>query len=463
MPAETADTPGPDRPGAHSLGAAGDALAEAAILVVEDEPGLRNFLERILGPKCRCIRLAADAAEASALVAETGFDLVILDNLMQGQRGVDWLREQRRLGFFPPAILMTAFADLDTAIQALQAGASDFLLKPFRANQLLNTIRRCLQTEQLRRENLILQQELRNAVDLGRLRSELIGASPAIERVRQMIARVAPAPSPVLISGAPGCGKEVAARMIHAVSDRAAMPFVAVNCAALPPDMLESELFGHVAGAFPGAGRAREGLFGSARGGTLFLDEIAELPVGLQARLLRAIDARRIRPLGSERETEIDLRLIFAASTDPERALAEGRLRADLYYRINVLTIRMPTLAERGSDVFDLAQLFMDHLSRHLAMPPVPITPEVRASLATHDWPGNVRELRNAVERALILGRFTALAPTAGSRDGPTLAEIERRAILGAVAGFDGDREAAAERLGISRKTIDRRLADWHG
>ncbi|MDK8871955.1 sigma-54 dependent transcriptional regulator [Paracoccus sp. SSJ] len=443
-------------------GAPDDALAQATILVIEDEPGMRNFLERMLASKCRGIRLAANTAEASALIAETAFDLVILDNLMEGQRGVDWLREQRPQGFFPPAILMTAYADLETAIQALQAGASDFLLKPFRANQLLNTINRCLEGERLRRENLILQQELRNNVDLGRLRNELIGTSPAIERVRQVIARVAPAPSSVLITGASGSGKEVAARMIHTLSERAQMPFVAVNCAAIPHDMLEDELFGHIKGAFPGADRNREGLFTSARGGTLFLDEIAGLPVALQAKLLRAIDDRRIRPLGSERETTVDLRLIFAANTDLDRAVAEGRLRADLLYRINVLHIHMPALKERGADMFDLAAMFMDSLSRNLAMPKIPITPEVRATMATYDWPGNVRELRNAIERALILGRFTPLTATVGNNDGQTLAEIERRAILGAVAAFDGDREAAAARLGISRKTIDRRLADWN-
>lgn len=456
MQAET--DPRPDTQGAF-----GAAIAQAAILVVEDEPGMRNFLERILAPKCRAIRLAANTAEASTLIAETDFDLVILDNLMEGQRGVDWLSEQRRLGFFPPAILMTAFADMETAIQALQAGASDFLLKPFRTNKLLNSITRCLEGERLRRENLVLRQELRNSLDQDRLRRELIGSSPAIEAVRQVIARVAATPSSVLITGASGTGKEVAARMIHALSDRADHAFVPVNCAAIPQDMLETELFGHIRGAFPGAQQNREGLFMSARGGTLFLDEIAELSVGLQAKLLRAIEDRRIRPLGSERETPVDVRLIFAANTDLDKAVAEGRLRADLLYRINVLHIAMPTLVERGPDLFDLVHLFMAILSRQLGMRPVPITAEVRANLATYDWPGNVRELRNAVERALILGRFPPLAAPLGRRDGQTLAEIERRAIMGTLAALDGDREAAAARLGISRKTIDRRLADWNG
>lgn len=448
--------PRPDMPSAE-----GDALSRASILVIEDEPGMRNFLERILASKCRAIRLAANTTEASALAAEADFDLVILDNMMEGQRGVDWLRQQRPLGFFPPAIMMTAYADLETAIQAVQAGVSDFLLKPFRTNQLLSAIHHCLASEKLRRENMLLQQELRNSIDVDRLRNELIGNSAAIERVRQMIVRVAPAPSSVLITGASGTGKEVAARMIHAHSDRAQMPFVAVNCAAIPRDMIEDELFGHVQGAFPGADHNREGLFASARGGTLLLDDIAELPVELQAKLLRAIDDRRIRPLGSERENMVDVRLIFAANADLDRAVAEGRLRADLLFRINVLHLHMPTLVERGGDIFDLAALFMDSLSARVGMPAVPITPEVRAAMSAYDWPGNVRELRNAIERALILGRFTPLTPAVGHRDGQTLAEIERRAILGAVAAFDGDREAAAARLGISRKTIDRRMADW--
>lgn len=366
---------GENDPRAVPAAADGGALAQATILVIEDEPGMRHFLERILAPKCRGLRLAANTAEASRLIAETDFDLVILDNMMEGQRGVEWLRDQRALGFFPPAIMTTGHADLETAIRAVQAGASDFLLKPFRTNQLLAAAARCLDRERLRRENLVLQQELRNNVDLGRMREELIGSSPAIERVRQLIARVAAAPSSVLVTGDSGTGKEVAARMIHALSDRAEMPFVAVNCAAIPPDMLEDELFGHVRGAFPGADRDREGLFASARGGTLFLDGVAELPVGLQAKLLHAIDDRRIRPLGSERETVVDLRLVFAASTDLDRAVAEGRLRADLLYRINVLHIAMPRLAERGGDMFDLAALFMEGLSRKLGLPAVPITP----------------------------------------------------------------------------------------
>lgn len=444
----------------------GDALAQASVLVVDDEAGMRHFLSRTLSSRCKAVEVAEDCDAAMALMEARHFDLVIVDNLMQGRRGVDWLAEQRALGLFPPAILITAFADLETAIQALKAGASDFLLKPFRSNQILNAVARCLERVRLERENHVLRHELRASSDNRLLRDQLIGNSPAIEVVRQTIARVAPLPSSVLLTGPSGTGKEVAARMIHALSDRAARSFVPVNCAAIPADMVETELFGHVKGAFTGAHQSREGLFLHARGGTLFLDEIAELPLAVQAKLLRVLEDRRVRPLGSERELAVDVRLLFATNTDLNRAVAEGRFRADLLYRINVMAIHMPPLSQRGNDVLDLARLFLDRLAQQMGVPPVALTPEIAAGFAAHDWPGNVRELRNTIERALILGRFPEGFETATQTAAPaaeTLADLERQAILAALAATGNDREAAAQRLGISRKTIDRRLADWHG
>jgi len=442
----------------------GELLAQASILVVDDEPGMRHFLQRTLGPRCRHVETAADVGRASELLAAGHYDVVVLDNVMNGRRGVDWLAAERASGFFPATILITAYADLETAIQALQAGASDFLLKPFRSNQILNAVARCLERLRLERENHVLRHELRANSDHILLRDRLIGESPAIRAVRETLARVAPLPSSVLLTGQSGTGKEVAARMIHALSPRAAKPFVPVNCAAIPADMVETELFGHIKGAFTGAHQSREGLFLHARGGTLFLDEIGELPLPIQAKLLRVLEDRRIRPLGAEREVAVDVRLIFATNADLEKAVAAGRFRADLLYRINVMTIHMPPLCDRGDDMHDLAALFMAKLAQQLGTPPVPITPEVRAEFAAYDWPGNVRELRNTVERALILGRFafdTAAAVAVAAPE--TLADLERRAILAALAACAGDREAAALRLGISRKTIDRRLADWHG
>lgn len=453
-------------------------LREASILVVDDEPGMRHFLDRTLRPRCRSVELASDTQEATALLEGAHFDVVILDNILSGKRGVDWLAEQNDTGFFPAAILITAYADLETAIQALQAGAADFVLKPFRSNQILNAVARCVERSRLQRENTVLRHELRASSDLILLRDKLIGNSLPIREVRATLARVAPLPSTVLLTGESGTGKEVAARMLHDLSERADKPFVPVNCAAIPADMVESELFGHVKGAFTGASGAREGLFQHARGGTLFLDEIGELPLATQSKLLRVLEDRKVRPLGTEREIPVDIRLVFATNVDLARAVADGRFRADLFYRLNIVAIHMPPLKDRGTDVQDLADLFMAKLSQQLGMPPVAITSEVRAALAAYSWPGNVRELRNLIERSLILGRFapdflaqatqglpssaSSASTAAETADDETLAGMERRLILSTLAACGGDRDAAAAKLGISRKTIDRRCQDWH-
>jgi len=445
----------------------GPWLAQASILVVDDEPGMRNFLMRTLGPRCKRVVEAADAEQATRKLNEEHFDVVILDNIMPGRNGLDWLVDQSALGLFPDVILMTAFADLDTAIQALRAGVVDFVLKPFRSNQLLNAVARCLDRMRLRRENFVLRYELKSTSDHILLRDRLIGESLAIRQVRDTIARVAPLPTTVLLTGQSGTGKEVAARSLHALSDRAEKPFVPVNCAAIPPDVIESELFGHLKGAFTGAESGREGLFLHAQEGTLFLDEIGELPVALQSKLLRVLEDRRVRPVGSEREMPVDLRFVFATNADLKAAVEKGQFRSDLYFRINVMQIHMPPLKDRDGDVQELANLFMNKLSQQLGMPPVPISESVRKGLASYDWPGNVRELRNLIERVLILGRFPdefdmTGTPHANKAADGTLADVERQHILAVLRETSGDREEAARRLGISRKTIDRKCTAWN-
>lgn len=445
----------------------GPWLAQASILVIDDEPGMRNFLVRTLAPRCKRIEEAADTEEASRKLDQHHFDVVILDNIMPGKNGVDWLIEQRAIGFFADAILMTAYADLETAIRALRAGAVDFVLKPFRSNQILNAVARCLDRMRLQRENFVLRYELKATADHILLRDKLIGGSAAIQQVRDTIARVAPLPTTVLLTGESGTGKEVAARSLHALSDRAAKPFVPVNCAAIPPDVIESELFGHIKGAFTGAEAGREGLFLHAQGGTLFLDEIGEMPPATQSKLLRVIEDRRVRPVGAEREVPVDLRFIFATNANLEKLVQQGAFRADLFYRINVMRLQLPPLRDRDGDVLELASLFMHKLSQQLGMPPVEIDPRVRAGLSSYEWPGNVRELRNLIERSLILGRFpddlqgqrnlTAAAPSG------TLEEVERLHILAVLDETRGDRDEAARRLGISRKTIDRKFVSWNG
>ena len=443
----------------------GPWLAQASILVIDDEPGMRNFLVRTLGSRCKKIEEASNTEEASRKLDQNHFDVVILDNIMPGKNGVEWLAEQRAVGFFSDAILITAYADLETAIQALRAGAVDFVLKPFRSNQILNAVARCLDRIKLQRENYVLRYELRSTSDHVLLRDKLIGESVAIQRVRENLSRVARLPTSVLLTGQSGTGKEVAARSIHSLSDRADEPFVPVNCAAIPADMIETELFGHLKGAFTGAEAGREGLFVHAQGGTLFLDEIGELPLAMQSKLLRVLEDRRVRPVGSEREVPVDLRFIFATNAELEKEVEKGRFRSDLFFRINVMQIRLPPLKDRGDDVQELATLFMNKLSVQLGMPPVPIDQNIRSALAKYSWPGNVRELRNLIERTLIIGAFpedfegsflTDAEVVSGS-----LADIERKHILAVLKDAGGNREEAARRLGISRKTIDRKCAMW--
>ncbi|SOC82366.1 DNA-binding transcriptional response regulator, NtrC family, contains REC, AAA-type ATPase, and a Fis-type DNA-binding domains [Ensifer adhaerens] len=445
----------------------GPSLANASILVVDDEPGMRNFLLRTLAPRCKHVQVASDTDEATARLDEQHYDLIILDNIMPRKSGLEWLSEQRAIGFFGEAILMTAYADLETAIQALRAGAVDFILKPFRSNQILNAVAQCLDRIRLQRENYVLRYELTAASDHMLLRDRLIGHSRAIDRVRETIARVAPLPTSVLLTGQSGTGKEVAARSLHALSDRASKPFVPVNCGAIPPEMIESELFGHLKGAFTGADRAREGLFLHAQGGTLFLDEISEMPPATQSKLLRALEDRKVRPVGAEREVPVDIRFIFATNAELDKEVQAGRFRADLFFRINVMQIHLPPLSAREDDVIELAALFMKKLSAQLGMSQVAIDDDARRALSSYSWPGNVRELRNLVERTLILGyfpdgfgpgEFTTASPAPGS-----LADVERRHILAVLAACKGQRDEAAQRLGISRKTIDRKLAAWDG
>jgi len=443
----------------------GSWLSQASILVVDDEPGIRNFLVKTLKPRCKDVAQACDTKEASSALDKNNYDVVILDNIMPGKSGVEWLVEQRKIGFFADAILMTAHADLEIAIRALQAGAVDFVLKPFRSNQILNAVARCLDRIRLRRENFLLRHELSLGLGETRRQSQLLGQSDALRQIREILARVAPLPTSVLITGESGTGKEVAARTLHSLSDRADNPFVPVNCAAIPAEMIESELFGHIKGAFTGAEGRRDGLFLHADGGTLFLDEIGELPLPMQSKILRVLEDKKIRPVGSEREIAIDVRFVFATNADLPLEVEEGRFRADLFYRLNILNVVMPPLREHKSDIKELAEMFMQRLSRELAVPPLPLDSLALSYLTDNNWPGNVRELRNEIERSLILGIFPGHTVAVGTDEetevGETLEAIERRHIVDVLQRSSGNRAEAARRLGVSRKTIDRKCAQW--
>ena len=437
-----------------------------SVLVVDDEEGMRSFLGRLLASRCGLVETAASAEAAQALFNRIHFDLIVLDITLPGKTGVTWLGELRDAGYQGEVILITAFADIETAINALRAGASDFILKPFRVDQILNSMQRCFDRARLVRENFILRrevEELAGGVD------SIIGNSRAASQLRQTILRVAAMPSTVLLQGESGVGKEVAARALHRCSPRAQRPFVPVNCSAISAELIESELFGHVKGAFTGAAEAHNGLFYYAQGGTLFLDEISELPLAMQTKLLRVIEERMIRPVGSTREIPVDIRIVAATNRTLSDEVKAGRFRADLFYRLDVVNIRIPPLAERREDILPLTRHFLGQLQAQLGLPPIQLDSETVAQLQRHDWPGNVRELRNLVERSLILGYvpldfLPAPLPEPDNMQASSavaLEEVEKRHILDVLAACGGNKSEAARRLGISRKTMERKCTAW--
>ncbi|MDK9725736.1 MAG: sigma-54 dependent transcriptional regulator [Sterolibacteriaceae bacterium MAG5] len=435
-------------------------------LVVDDEPGMRSFLTRALSSRCGHVEAAANIEEAARLIDARHFDLIVLDNMMPGTTGLAWLQHMREAGLHSEVILITAFADLEMAIQALRAGAADFILKPFRINQILNAIGRCFDRARLQRENFVLRRELTSCGAPEFEGDGLVGDSSAIRNIRAVVQRLAPLPTTVLITGESGTGKEVTARALHNLSPRAASPFVPVNCGAIAPELMESELFGHLKGAFSGAASSREGLFFYAQGGTLFLDEVGELPPALQTKLLRVIEDKKIRPVGAEREIPVDVRILAATNRDLAQEVAVGRFRQDLYYRLNVMNLHIPPLRERREDIEPLARHFLRLVAAQLNMASADIEPAALERMGAYAWPGNARELRNVVERFLILGTFPAGCMADDRTAEPAeadlpLEEIEKRHILRTLSACGHNKAEAARRLGVSRKTLDRKCAEW--
>jgi DNA-binding NtrC family response regulator len=438
-----------------------------SILIVDDEQGMLNFLVKTLAPRCHFVMSATNAEDGAQWLRGHHVDLVILDISLPGKSGVVWLKELREQGFTGEVILITAFADLDTAIEALRAGASDFILKPFRVPQILNAVKHCYERSRLRRENFVL----RRAVISTPGRGALVGTSPAMQQLRQSIVRVAPVNSTVLLQGESGTGKELVARELHALGSRAGGPFVPVNCAAVSPELIESELFGHAKGAFSGATRARDGLFHYAQGGTLFLDEIAELPLPIQATLLRAIEDLNIRPVGSEQLVPLNLRIVAATNRQLSDEVAAGRFRKDLYFRLQVVDLTLPPLREHKDDIAELVAHFIAQLAPSLGVEPLAISEQEMDFLRQYGWPGNVRELRNLIERSLILGNLnvsalypgvTHRAEASGAPAAPTdLHTLEKMHILSVLDSVQGDKTRAAQLLGVSRRTLERRVAEW--
>jgi two-component system response regulator AtoC len=435
--------------------------------VVDDEPGLRQSLGLLLGDAGYTVAAEGDSRRALERAAAEPFDLILCDVRMPGLDGLEFLRGFRERGGTALVIMMSAYGGEDAALAAMKEGAYDYIPKPFRPDEVVLTLRKAEERERLRRDVAALRAQLAGSPQ----ERALIAESGAMRAALELVARVAEHRTTVLITGESGTGKEVIARAIHRASPRRGAAFVAINCAAIPENLLESELFGHVRGAFTGANADKAGLFEQADGGTMLLDEIGELPGSLQAKLLRVLQEGELRRVGDQKNRRVDVRLLAATARDLAAEVAKKRFREDLYYRLNVVTIDLPPLRERPADIAPLARHFIARLARRLGRS-VALSDAALAWLEEQVWGGNVRELENAIERAVVLSshdllqpadfrahplsRATAEEPSPGGvrtlRDASDAAE--RQAIGEALAAAGGNRRAAAQQLGVSLRTL---------
>jgi len=445
---------------------------KAKVLIVDDDKSMCELLAEGLVQHGYETRWSASAHGALAQLAEHHFDVVLTDINMRDMSGLELCQKATEAHPQLPVIVITAFGSMETAVQAIRVGAYDFITKPFDIEVVAIAIERAVKHGVLTRE----VQRLQRAVDESRRFDELLGASPAMKEVYDLLERVGESESTVLVSGESGTGKELVARALHRRSKRSAGPFVAINCAAMPEQLLESELFGHTKGAFTDARSARPGLFVQAKGGTIFLDEIGDMPVGLQPKLLRALQERTVRPVGGDTETPIDVRVVAASNRDLETAIEERKFREDLYYRINVIHVELPPLRARGADVLLLATHYLQHFAAQSQKEVRSLDAEAAEKLSAYAWPGNVRELANCMERAVALTRNESIgigdlpekirsyrtshvlvAATDPSELVP-MEEVEKRYILRVLEAVGGNKTLAAQVLGLDRKTLYRKL-----
>ena len=447
-----------------------------AILVVDDERSVRELLEIALSGAGHRVTTAESGAAALRLLGERSFDVVLSDLTMPGIDGMEVLRHAVELPDPPLVIMITAFATAETAVEAMRLGAYDYIAKPFKVDEIELVVDRALERRALGQENVRLRDALRGVARLDRM----VGRSEPMRRVFELVRRVAPTRANVLVVGESGTGKELVARALHNLSDRKDGPFVAVNCGAIPADLMESELFGHERGAFTGAAAARAGLFREASGGTIFLDEIGELDPSLQVKLLRVLQERVVRPVGASAEVPVDCRVIAATNRDLERAVQASEFRQDLYFRLNVVQIVLPPLRRRKEDIPSLVERFFERACREMNRPLEGISAEAMQRLLAYDYPGNVRELENLVERAVALEtgpvlsaeHLPAAGPPAAPRTAPAqtfgpdgvdldaaLVDLERDLIERALAAAEGVRQRAAELLRITPRSLRYRMA----
>ncbi len=437
------------------------APLHSSVLIVADDGAFARGLQRALRSSCALVENAQSFEQADALRERCVFDLIVLDISRWNQAGIDWLARTHGTGRHAPSVVISDHTNARLVLDSMRAGAQDFMEKSADSKALVEALMRHLPARRRATSPAPPPTTTDPHVEA------LVGRSTAIQEIRKTIIRLAPRPAMVLIQGETGTGKELVARTLHDLSGRKG-EFVPVNCSAISSEIIESELFGHVRGAFTSAFNAREGLFHYARDGTLFLDEVSEMPWEMQSKLLRALEERTVRPVGAEREVEIDTRIICASNRDIAKLVVEGKFRRDLFYRINVVTIHIPPLRDRKEDLLDLVPYLSKSTAEEMNIQPVDFSAEEFKELQSHLWPGNVRELRNVIERALLLGKLPADAwsdadpePEASWPSHLTLAALEKRHILKVLDDAEGNKSEAARRLDISRKTLERKLKAW--
>jgi two-component system, NtrC family, response regulator HydG len=442
-------------------------MPDARILVVDDDPEVVRLLEQDLTTSGFTVLPAYSGAAGLRVLREALVDVVVTDLRMPDADGLEIVRAAAESQPDAKVIIITAFATITSAIDAVKQGAFDYVSKPFEIEELVLALERALEDSRLRQENRALRGEVGRRYGL----EKLIGASPAMQDVIELIQGAARADLNVLVDGESGTGKELVAKAIHYSGPRRRGPFVALNCAAIPETLLESELFGHVRGAFTGAATSRKGLIEEAHGGTLFLDEISEMSVSLQAKLLRVLEDREVRPLGSNRGTLVEFRAIASTNRDPRAQVAAGALRADLYYRLNIVGVRLPPLRERAGDIPRLARHFIQEFAAQQQRTIRGLTPEAMTLVEAYPWPGNVRELENAIERAVAFARAELITPAdlppAVREEGHiieaavahrwSLRELGDRYIERVLTEVAGDRLRAAQILQVHPRTLERR------
>ena len=443
-----------------------------SILLIEDEAKLRRLIELQLAEDGFNVRAAADAEIGLQLLNKEPFDLIVSDFKLPGMTGLDFLQAAKRVDANIPVVIMTAYGTVESAVEAMKAGASDYVLKPFALAELVLVIRKELASHQLRQEN----RDLREALGKRYEYKNIVAQSDKMQAVLALVERVAPTNATVLLGGESGVGKDLIARAIHEHSQRASGPFIKINSTAIPENLLESELFGYEKGAFSGATTSKPGKFELADKGSLFLDEIGDVPPPIQVKLLRVLQDREFERLGGTRTLKVDVRLIAATNRDLRAALEEGTFREDLYYRLNVVPIDIPPLREHKEDIPALAEFFVQKYARDSAKPVQGITPKAMQMLLNFHWPGNVRELENVIQRGVTLStdttldavdihvdthppRAAATGATAALPEGMSMEQWEEEMIREALKRANGNKSQAARSLGLSRNALRYRLS----